>query len=85
MFALPLQLVDTFLLQYNVGQVLLLAFALSLLGVLPFKSRKAISLLVIVFGLVFLMTPTSLQPQSYQFLGIALLVVGPMLFVTAKR
>lgn len=85
MFALPLQVIDNFLLQYNVGQVLLLVFVLSVVGVLPLKSQKALSLLVIVFGLVFLLTPTSLQPPQYQFLGLALLVVGPMLFITARR
>jgi hypothetical protein len=38
-----------------------------------------------VFGVVFALTPSSLVPLHYLFLGIVLLVVGPMLWVTASR
>jgi hypothetical protein len=81
---LPLQLLDSFLLNYNVGQALLLLFILATLGALPLKSLKIVALNVTVFGLVFLLTPASLMPTHYLFLGISLLVVGPMLFVTAR-
>jgi uncharacterized membrane protein HdeD (DUF308 family) len=82
---LPLQAIDSFLLDYNIGQALLLGFILSVAGALPLKSRKVLSLVVITFGVIFLLTPQSLVPTHYLFLGIALVVVGPMLYVTARR
>lgn len=85
MFVLPLQLVDKFLIQYNVGQALLLVFVLTILATLPLKSQRLIALVAIVFGAVFLMTPSSLQPPAFLFLGIGLLVVGPMIYITANR
>jgi hypothetical protein len=78
---LPLQLIDSFLLDYNVGQALLLAFVLTTLALLPLKSLKAIALNLVVFGIVFLATPQQLVPIHYLFLGVTLVVVGPMLFV----
>ncbi|GAB3326876.1 hypothetical protein EI982_15990 [Haloplanus rallus] len=82
---LPLQVIDSFLLNYNVGQALLLFFILATVGALPLKSRRIMAINVTVFGLVFIMTPQSLAPIHYLFLGIVLLVVGPVLWVTAER
>ncbi|MFB6146899.1 MAG: hypothetical protein ABEJ08_04360 [Halobacteriaceae archaeon] len=82
--ATPLPLVDDFLIQYNVGQALLLVFGLSVLGVLPLRSRRTLAFVVGTFGAIFLLTPSSLEPLHYKFLGIALLVLGPMLYVTAR-
>jgi hypothetical protein len=87
-FAPPLQLVDNFLLQYNVGQALLAGYVLTTLAALPLKSQKLIGINTVVFGLIFLLTPTgpsSLQPLHFQFLGVALLFVGPFLVITANR
>lgn len=81
----PLQALDNFLLDYNVGQALLLAFGLAVVGVLPLKSMRVLSLNLVLFGLVFALLPTSLAPMHYTFLGIALLVVAPMLYVFAER
>lgn len=81
----PLQALDNFLLDYNVGQALLLAFGLAVVGVLPLKSMRLLSLNLVLFGLVFALLPTSLAPMHYTFLGIALLVVAPMLYVFAER
>ena len=81
----PLPLIDDFLIDYNVGQALLVVFVLSVLAVLPMKSRKMLSINVILFGLIFLLTPASLAPLAFKFLGIALVVVGPMLYITARR
>ena len=78
---LPLQVIDSFLLNYNVGQALLLVFVLTTLALLPLKSMKMLALNTIVFGVVFLATPQALVPPHYMFLGISLVVVGPMLFV----
>jgi len=82
---LPLQIVDSFLLQYNLGQALLLVFVLGVVGVLPLKSRKLLSLHVIGFGVLFLLTPQSLVPVHYLFLGIVLVVLGPLLYVTGRQ
>lgn len=82
---LPLQLIDSFLLDYNVGQALLLVFLLATVGAVPLKSQKIIALNAIVFGVIFLLTPQALVPPHYIYLGIALLVVGPMLLTTANR
>ncbi|WP_137285093.1 hypothetical protein [Halorussus salinisoli] len=81
----PMPLIDDFLLNYNVGQALLLLFVLSVLGAIPLGSRKVLSLNAITFGLLFVLTPASLAPLHYKFLGIALLVVAPLLYVTASR
>ena len=85
MFAVPLQVIDSFLLQYNAGQVLLALLVLSTLAALPLKSLKVIGLNTVVFGLIFMLTPGSLAPVQYRFLGVALLFVGPMLVVSARR
>jgi hypothetical protein len=85
MFTLPLQLIDKFLVQYNVGQALLAAFVLSVLAALPLKSQRLIAVVTITFGMIFLMTPASLQAPAFLFLGIGLIVVGPMIYITAER
>ena len=81
----PLQVVDSFLLNYNVGQALLLGFVLATVGILPLKSQRLLGINTIVFGLVFALTPQSIVPIHYLFLGIALLVVGPLLYTTASN
>jgi hypothetical protein len=82
----PLQLVDSFLLQYNVGQALLFLYILTTLGALPLKSRKVIGLNTVVFGIIFLLTPTpGMQPVHFQFLGIALIFIGPFLVITGEQ
>jgi hypothetical protein len=97
MFTLPLQLLDSFLLNYNLGDALIVGFGLGLLATLPMKSRKLTTLHVILFGLVFVLTPASTYSVNadgahllasslqYKLLGLGLLVVGPVLFATAKR
>ncbi|WP_115864593.1 hypothetical protein [Halorussus litoreus] len=81
----PLPLIDDFLIQYNVGQALLLLFVLSILAAIPLGSRKVLSLNAITFGLLFVLTPASMVPLQFKYLGIALLVVAPLLYVTASR
>ncbi|MCT9097825.1 hypothetical protein [Haloarchaeobius sp. HME9146] len=84
MTALPLQIIDNFLLQYNVGQALLAAFILSVVGALPLKSAKIIGINVVAFGAIFVLTPASLAPVEYTFLGVGLLVLGPMILFSSK-
>ncbi|SEL53737.1 hypothetical protein [Haloferax larsenii] len=82
---LPLQLIDSFLLNYNIGQALLLVFILSTVGALPLKSRRILGINTVVFGLIFLLTPVAIAKPHYLFLGIALLIVGPIVFVSGRR
>lgn len=82
---LPLQVIDSFLLNYNVGQAILLLFVLATVGALPLGSRKILGLNFVAFGLIFLLTPQGLVPVHYLYVGIILVVVGPMLFATADR
>lgn len=81
----PLPLVDDFLRPYNVGQALLLAFGLAVLVSLPLRSRKILSLNLVGFGLLFFVTPVSLAPIEYKFLGLALLVASPVVYMTARE
>jgi len=82
---LPLQLIDSILINYNMGQVLLLGFVVTTLGALPLKSQQVIGLNTILFGLIFLLTPLSTMPSVYLFLGLTLLVIGPIVYVTANE
>lgn len=81
---LPLQVIDTFLLDYNVGQALLLGYILTMLAALPLKSQKILAINTILFGVIFMVTPLGVAAPHYLFLGIALLVVGPLIYVTAR-
>jgi len=85
MFALPLQVIDKFLLQYNLGQVLLLVFVLATLAALTQRSLKIIALQTMVFGLLFMLVPSIDGPPLYLYLGIGLLMVAPMAYVSAGR
>ncbi|UPV74792.1 hypothetical protein M0R89_01675 [Halorussus limi] len=80
----PLPLIDDFLLKYNLGQVFVFLFVLSVLAAIPLGSRKVLSLNAITFGLLFVVTPASMAPLPFKFLGIALLVIAPVLYVTAR-
>lgn len=91
----PIQLVDTVLLKYNVGDVLLLVLGLSILAALALRSRKVLASQAIAFGLILMVTPGSaLQPgdgsllgsvMQYKFFGLVLLLAGPVLYTTATR
>lgn len=92
--SLPL-VIDGILIQYNVGDILLLVFGLSVLAALVVRSRKVLGLNTLLFGLILVLTPiaslginsSSLlsQPIAYKFLGMALVLAGPVLFATAKK
>lgn len=83
--SVPLQVFDSLLMDYHVGHALIAAFALSIVGALPLRSMKVLSVNVIAFGLIFALVPTGIAPLSYKFLGLGLLVIGPMLYVFASR
>lgn len=79
----PLQPVDDFVQSYHLGQILVVVFVLSVLGSFAL-SRKLLSLNVIVFGLLFLLAPDTISSVEYKMLGIALVVIGPILYTTAR-
>lgn len=81
---LPLQVIDSFLLDYHLGHVLVLGLVVTTLGAVPLGSRKVIAINTAVFGLLFMLTPVALMPSLYLFVGMALLVVSPILYVTAR-
>lgn len=85
MSALPLQVIDNFLLQYNLGQALLLIYVLATLAALTQRSMKVIALQTMTFGLIFVLVPSIDGPGHYLYLGIALLMAAPMVFVSASR
>lgn len=85
MTEIPLQALDNFLLDYHIGHALFLLFVLAILGTLPLRSQKVLSLNVIVFGLIFAITPSSQAPIQFRYFGIVLLVLGPVLYATARR
>lgn len=86
MFALPLQVIDNFLLQYNLGHVLVLVFVLGLLGTLPLRSKTVTGLHLGAFGLLFLITPVSLigGQVMLKLVGIGLIFIGPMVIVVGE-
>lgn len=84
MLTVPLQVIDSFLLDYHLGHVLVLGLVVTTLGAVPLGSRRVVAINTAVFGLLFMLTPLTVMPSTYLFLGIALLVVGPMLYITAR-
>lgn len=74
---------DGLIQNYNLGQVLIALFVLSVLGSFAL-SKKLLSLNVIVFGLLFLLAPSNLSPIQYKLLGLALIAIGPVLYTTAR-
>jgi len=81
---LPLQLVDSLLLPYHLGHVLLLAFVASTLGALPLKDQRVVAVNLTLFGVVFMVAPFSAMTPPYVLFGIALVVIGPLLWTTAE-
>lgn len=96
MSALPLQVIDGFLLNYNLGDALLVAFVLGILAVIPLKSWKVFTLHLLTFGLIFFLTPSAMfgvEPTGnhllasalqYKLLGLGLLLVSPVLYITTE-
>lgn len=95
MLGTPLQLVDSFLLGYNVGDALLVVFVLGVLAIVPMKSWKVLTLHLLLFGLIFFLTPSSMlavdaagahllgSALQYKLVGLGLLLVSPVLYATS--
>jgi hypothetical protein len=94
MLAIPLQVVDSFLLKVNFGDALIVGFVLGLLAVATQRSRKLVTL-HLIFGALFLLAPASMySPQElsllssilqYKVIGLVLLVISPVLYTTAQQ
>lgn len=84
MTTLPLQVVDTFLLPYELWQVLVLLFALVMLASLPLRSRQVLAVNALLFGVLFAITPITMATVFFRFFGFALILVAPLLYVTAE-
>lgn len=80
----PLDLFDDLIQDYHLGHVLVSLFVLAVLGSFAL-SKKLLSLNVIVFGLVFLLIPEGSASVEYKLLGVALVVIGPILYTTARN
>mgnify|MGYP000459971344 CR=1 FL=1 len=96
MFAPPLQAIDSFLLGYNVGDVLLLVTVLGVLGTLIVqRSLKMLSLHLISMGVMFVILPATMMVPAaqsflpsmpaYKALGLVLMVIAPVLYVTGRK
>jgi len=95
MLALPLQVVDSFLFNYNIGDVLLLVAVLGAVGILVQRSNKLFGIHLLTFGLLFVVLPGNmLEPKAgslltsvamYKFVGLALLVLAPVIFAVSRR
>jgi hypothetical protein len=81
----PLPLVDDFLVNYHVGHAVLLLFVLSVVGSIPLGSRKVLALNTILFGVLFMLVVSMGAPPEYAYLGVALVVVAPLLYTTASK
>lgn len=93
--AVALQVIDSFLLSYNVGDALLVLFVLGILGTIPLKSGKVLLLHFLLFGLIFFLTPSSAMAVDpggshllgsalqYKLVGLALLVGSPLVYATS--
>lgn len=95
MLAPPLQVIDSFLLNYTIGDVLLLGFVGGLVAILPQRSLRMLGLHTVALGALLLITPTAaLEPNAgsvlasafqYKVFGIVLLVLAPVLFAIGRR
>ena len=75
--------IDTFLLDYHLGHVILLGFIVSLLATVPLKSQKVIGSVVFGFGTIFLVAPYTTMPKTYVLAGIPMILIGTLLWTMA--
>lgn len=84
--SVALQLLDTFLLQYNLGQALALGYVLVMLASVPLGSVRILALNTALFGTIFIAGPPSMIPfMPFKIAGIAMLVVAPMLYTLSSQ
>jgi len=95
MLAPPLQVIDSFLLNYTIGDVLLLGFVLGAVGILPTRSLKMLGAHTVSIGALLLLLPASMmEPNAgsvlassfaYKLVGLLLLALAPVLYAVGRR
>lgn len=90
-----MQVLDTFLLDFNIGDVLLPVVVLGGMVLLLQRTQKLFGLHILTFGLLFLLLPEGmLEPKAssifaqaafYKFFGLALLVLAPVVYALGRR
>ncbi|GAB3689458.1 hypothetical protein GCM10028857_24830 [Salinarchaeum chitinilyticum] len=85
MTPVPLQWMNDFLLEYNIGHALFVGFVLSIVAVLPLQSRKLFALNAGLFGVIFALAPISASGFQWRLLGIVLIVLAPLLYLTSDE
>lgn len=95
MLAPPLQVVDSFLLNYNVGDVLILVTILGAAAIAFQGSMKLLAIHLVTFGALFLMLPVNMfspgagsvlgTAAMYKALGLVLLAVAPLIFTVSRK
>jgi hypothetical protein len=95
MLLAPLQVIDGFLLNYTIGDVLLLGFVLGAVGILPMRSLRMLGVHTVGIGVTLLILPASMmEPNAgsllassfaYKMVGIVLLALAPVLYAVGRR
>ncbi|MBX0323805.1 hypothetical protein EGH21_12270 [Halomicroarcula sp. F13] len=95
MLAPPLQVIDSFLLNYTIGDILLLGFVVGAVGILPMRSLRMLGVHTIAIGALLLITPAAAMepnagsvlasPFQYKLFGLVLLAVAPVLYAVGRR
>jgi|APHM01.1.fsa_nt_gi hypothetical protein len=95
MLAPPLQLIDSFLLNYTIGDVLLLGFVLGAVGILPTRSLKMLGAHTVSIGLLLVLIPASMMAPNagslltssfaYKLVGIVLMALAPILYAVGRK
>ncbi|MDZ7700756.1 MAG: hypothetical protein U5J98_01160 [Halobacteriales archaeon] len=83
----PLQLMDELLLPYHLGHAALVLLVLTVPAGLVKGSGKLVGLIFVGFGGLLLAVPSIDGDAGLLFgvLGIALLLIGPVVYATAER
>ncbi|MFP9190197.1 hypothetical protein [Natronosalvus vescus] len=86
MIEVPLQTIDNIMLELHMGHALMGLLVLAILGTLPLKSMKIMGLNLILVGTLFVLTPVSATGDMivFRLIGVALVVIGPMLYVAGR-
>ena len=91
----PLQIIDSFLLNYTIGDVLLVGFVLGAVGILPLRSLRMWGANTVGIRVTLLLVPASMMepnagsllasPFAYKLVGLVLLALAPVLYAVGRR
>jgi len=86
MIEVPLQTIDNFMIELHMGHALIGLLVLAVLGSLPLRSMKIMGLNLILVGSLFVLTPVSAAGDTviFRLIGVALVIVGPMLYAAGR-